>query len=282
MRTGGVDEAVAALSGTLGIAPHDTIDSVEAEFFAGSLIASSEWSAIAAALGAGKQERLRAGPQVRRARRAVRLGTRRNLSRDFLHRSGHPAPIDRYPGDQGRRAGRTAVRRAGARPCRPRPAQCRCLPRPQRGAAHRRLRGAGALPRRKGAARSRRLRRPDRQDAGAARQRRRRLGPLQARPRHRPPADRRGAGYERQAVGDHPAPRRRIHRRQGRPRAQAHDLRRRRREAVDLLLSGRGAQGVRADAALFRRRAQGRRIGFSVPQVRAFVPFRRQRARRRR
>ena len=55
MRTGGVDEAVAALSGTLGIAPHDTIDSVEAEFFAGSLIASSEWSAIAATLTQGSK-----------------------------------------------------------------------------------------------------------------------------------------------------------------------------------------------------------------------------------
>ena len=55
MSTGGVDEAVAALSGTLGIAPHDTIDSVEAEFFAGSLIASSEWSAIAATLTQGSK-----------------------------------------------------------------------------------------------------------------------------------------------------------------------------------------------------------------------------------
>jgi ATP-dependent helicase/nuclease subunit A len=55
MRTGGVDEAIAALSGTLGIAPRDTIDSVEAEFFAGSLIAPSEWGAIAAALGQGSK-----------------------------------------------------------------------------------------------------------------------------------------------------------------------------------------------------------------------------------
>src|SRR6185437_9414957 len=37
------------------IAPHDTIDSIEAEVFAGSLIASSEWSAIAAALGQGSK-----------------------------------------------------------------------------------------------------------------------------------------------------------------------------------------------------------------------------------
>jgi ATP-dependent helicase/nuclease subunit A len=55
MSTGGVDEAIAALSGALGIAPHDTIDSVEAEFFAGSLIAPSEWSAIAATLTQGSK-----------------------------------------------------------------------------------------------------------------------------------------------------------------------------------------------------------------------------------
>ena len=55
MRTGGVEEAIAALSSTLGIAPHDTIDSVEAEFFAGSLIAPSEWGAIAAALAQGSK-----------------------------------------------------------------------------------------------------------------------------------------------------------------------------------------------------------------------------------
>jgi ATP-dependent helicase/nuclease subunit A len=55
VRTGGVREAIDALSDTLGIAPHDTIDSIEAEVFAGSLIASSEWSAIAAALGQGSK-----------------------------------------------------------------------------------------------------------------------------------------------------------------------------------------------------------------------------------
>ncbi len=55
LRTGGVDEAIAALSAALGITPDDTIDSVEAEFFADSLIAGSEWGAIAAALAQGSK-----------------------------------------------------------------------------------------------------------------------------------------------------------------------------------------------------------------------------------
>src|SRR5262249_54222186 len=53
--TGGVEEAIAALSGALGILPDDTVDSVEAEFFANSLIAESEWGAIAAALAQGSK-----------------------------------------------------------------------------------------------------------------------------------------------------------------------------------------------------------------------------------
>ena len=56
IRTGGIDEAITALSGALGIAPRDTIDSVEAEFFAGSLIAETEWGAIAAALAQGSKK----------------------------------------------------------------------------------------------------------------------------------------------------------------------------------------------------------------------------------
>ena len=54
-RTGSVDAAIAALSGTLGVALHDTSDSVEAEFFVGSLVAASEWGAIAAALAQGSK-----------------------------------------------------------------------------------------------------------------------------------------------------------------------------------------------------------------------------------
>jgi ATP-dependent helicase/nuclease subunit A len=55
VRAGTVDEAVAALSRTLGIAAEDTLDSVEAEFFVGSLIPESEWLAIAATLAQGNK-----------------------------------------------------------------------------------------------------------------------------------------------------------------------------------------------------------------------------------
>ncbi len=50
---GGVEKAIAALSGALGVTPADDIESIDAEFFAGSLIAPSEWTAIAAALARG-------------------------------------------------------------------------------------------------------------------------------------------------------------------------------------------------------------------------------------
>ncbi len=52
---GGVEKAIAALSGALGVAPADDIESIDAEFFAGSLIAPSEWPAIAAALARGSK-----------------------------------------------------------------------------------------------------------------------------------------------------------------------------------------------------------------------------------
>jgi ATP-dependent helicase/nuclease subunit A len=50
---GGVDVAIVALSQALGVEPGADIDSVEAEFFAGSLIAPSEWPALAAAFAQG-------------------------------------------------------------------------------------------------------------------------------------------------------------------------------------------------------------------------------------
>ena len=49
-------------------------------------------------------------------------------------------------------------------------------------------------------------------------ERSRRLGALQARPRHRPRADRRGAGHEPEAMGDRRAARRRVLRRRRRAR----------------------------------------------------------------
>ena len=82
------------------------------------------------------------------------------------------------------------------------------------------------------------------------------LGPLQARSRHRSRADRRGAGHQQQAVGHRPPAHRGIHRRRGRAQRHAHDLRGRRRKAVDLFVPGRRAQGIRRDAPPFRERAR--------------------------
>jgi ATP-dependent helicase/nuclease subunit A len=55
MRAGSVDAAIAGLSRALGIALEETLDSIEAQFFAGALIAASEWPAIAATLSHGSK-----------------------------------------------------------------------------------------------------------------------------------------------------------------------------------------------------------------------------------
>ena len=141
MRTGGVDEAVAALSGTLGIAPHDTIDSVEAEFFAGSLIASSEWSAIAAALGQGSKsdcEQARRFGALAALSGSERVETYLDI---FCTDQGTPRQTDRYQGDQGSPrwsngcapSGRASMpSSAGAMPSSAVTAARRCSPSPSR------------------------------------------------------------------------------------------------------------------------------------------------------
>jgi ATP-dependent helicase/nuclease subunit A len=53
IKSGGVEEAVAQLSRTLGLDPHASRSSIEEEFFAGSAIAPGELTAIAAALAQG-------------------------------------------------------------------------------------------------------------------------------------------------------------------------------------------------------------------------------------
>ena len=50
---GGLDAAIAALSRALGLEPGVDMDSVEAEFFAGALIAPPEWPVLAATLAQG-------------------------------------------------------------------------------------------------------------------------------------------------------------------------------------------------------------------------------------
>ena len=148
--------------------------------------------------------------------------------------------------------------------------------RPHPGAAADRHRGRRRHPPREAGARPARLRRPDRQDAGDARPRLRRLGALQARPRRRSRADRRGAGHQPAAMGHRRAADRRIHRRRRRARRhQAHHLRGRRREAVDLLVPGRGAARIRRAARGAAEPLPQGRAEFREGQLQLLVPLRR-------
>ena len=97
----------------------------------------------------------------------------------------------------------------------------------------------------------------------AALARRRRLGALQARPRHRPHPGRRGAGHqpEQWQILRHLAEE--FFAGAGRAaRRDPHALRRRRREAVDLLLPGRRAARVRRRARQFGRPRPGAALRF--------------------
>ena len=61
--------------------------------------------------------------------------------------------------------------------------------------------------------------------------------------------------------------------------AAAHDLRGRRREAIDLLVPGRRAARIRRHAALFRARCTSSRARFRLDRVQALIPLGRERAR---
>ena len=52
-RTGGVDQAIADLSQNLGLAPDDSADKVEEEFFSKSLVPETDWPALIEILGSG-------------------------------------------------------------------------------------------------------------------------------------------------------------------------------------------------------------------------------------
>ena len=252
---GGLDAAMAQLSAALGIEPDDTHRQRRSTRSSRARICrSSEWAAVgrrSARAGSrttrGRARRLdrSSGRRRRDARRGLSLGVshRRRTSRArpiitaALVKS-EPELAQRLADEQSRVRAllRAAARRPGARPHR-----WRCSPS--------RIEVIGRYAAEKDHARPARLRRPDRAHAATARPRRIRLGALQARPRHRPRADRRGAGHEPAAMGHHQALRRRVHRRRRRARrAAALDLRGRRRQAVDLLVPGRGAGSVRRDA----------------------------------
>ena len=168
---GGVPQAMAQLSQALGVAAgRDGGAGREATFFDGSLIASSEWTAVVGGISHERyEERQRASRTLQGSRDAGRHGAARHLSRHLLHRQARQSAKakspptrfrDQHPDlceqlDRGTRA------RLGAAAAQARHRGAR----PQRRAVHHRACGDRAVPRRKGPARAARLRGPDRQDA---------------------------------------------------------------------------------------------------------------------
>ena len=247
---GGLDAAIDALSQSLGLDPDDTLESVEAEYFSASLVPPDEWPALIEVLATGStndQKHIAALEAARVAQGRERiehylkvfctaeLEPRKNILTKKLA-TAHPTWAELLAQEQARVCALIARERALA--------SARAHPRAHhhRGGSHRPLRQGKRTPR------PARLRGPDRQDAGAVRARVGGLGALQARPRHRPHADRRGAGHQPQAVGDRQTIASEFMPGGARGERQAHGLRGRRREAVDLLVPGRGAQGLRRHA----------------------------------
>ena len=271
-RAGGVDAAIAELARALGIAPDDTLERDRgARSSTGRSCRPREWASVADAVPGKLGQRPEAVRAPDRRGRRGRRGAARGLSVGLPHRQARAArKIDRH-----RRARASGIRglaerlarRAGAPRSRCSSGASAVVCRDRTAAL---LTIADAVIARYRAEKDRRglLDYDDLIDKTLAllAHGQSALGALQARSRHRPRADRRGAGHQPGAVGDHRAAGRRIHRRRRRARQrQAHDLRGRRREAVDLLVPGRGAAQVRRDAAALRARVRQRRARLSRP-----------------
>jgi ATP-dependent helicase/nuclease subunit A len=125
-RAGSIDAAVAELSETLGVATGETTETVEAEFFTGSLIAASEWPAVAAALAEGSKtdaDHAARFDQVDRLTGADRLKTylsifctaelapRKNIVTKAIQ-TKHPSLFQRLRAEQERVCGLLGRRRA--------------------------------------------------------------------------------------------------------------------------------------------------------------------------
>ncbi len=136
-----------------------------------------------------------------------------------------------------------------------------------RGAGAARLRGAQG---RIGAAR---LRRPDRAHVESAGRSRRRLGAVQAGWRPRPPAAGRGAGHRAGAMAHRACADRGVLHRRGRAGRGSHRVRRRRPQAVDLFVPGRGCRRIRSIASAAARPRGRRRQGLARRPARRVVPL---------
>ena len=268
-------------SAALGVDPGDYLEDVEREIVDGPHLPRSRWEEVAAILGASsKADQDQAG----RLREALVLSGIEQVDKYlevFLTDASTPRKsvvtkklCDARPqiaqwfdAEAGRLDALIERRRA-----------LTTRDRTQRAAADR-DRGGGELPPREAGTRPARLRRSDRQDAGDAGSRRVRLGALQARPRRRPCADRRGAGHQPAAMGHRRPHHFRIHLRRGRARRRrAHGVRGRRREAVDLFVPGRGAARVRRPPQIPAQEVRGRRAEIRSDLVHLFVPLRRRRS----
>ena len=199
---------MAQLSAALGIDADDDLAAVEKEIVDGPHLPSSEWAAVAAVFQEGSPNDKDQSARLIEALAATDPGCGWTSISASSSPRARAAPVahHRGPGQGVSRLWRigSSPRRRASKLLVDAP-QGRRLPRPHRGARHHRARGDHTLRRREGPPRAPRLRRPHRQgrrDAGAGQSE---LGALQARSRARPRPDRRGAGYEREAVADRAA-----------------------------------------------------------------------------
>ncbi|HEY0224685.1 MAG TPA: double-strand break repair helicase AddA [Pseudolabrys sp.] len=115
-RAGGVEQAIGELSATFGVAPDDTKESLEQEFFSHSLIPESEWPALIEALESGSKADTNHIDALTAARSAsgrdridsylrifctAELEPRKNIVTKKIA-EGHPQWFDRLKAEQGR------------------------------------------------------------------------------------------------------------------------------------------------------------------------------------
>ena len=284
-RAGGVDAAIAELSRALGVAPDETIESDRrSEFFDGSLIAADangrqsiarRWSRARRATRSRPSASTRCARSTATERIEAYLSIfctgRARAAQEHRHQgasaSSIPTLCQRLLAEQERVCALLARRRAVE------------TPRAHRRAAHHRARGDRALSRREEPARPARLRRPDRQDARSCSP-----TPRAAWVHYKldlgidhvlidEAQDTSPKQWEIVAAADRPnsSPAR------ARASVDAHDLRGRRREAVDLLVPGRGAAASSTRCGSdFAARIRARRAATSRDvKFQLLVPLRR-------
>ena len=100
VRAGSIDKAIAELSASLGIAPGDTLESLEQDFFTQSLIPAGEWPALIEVLEFGLGQRQETYSDTWSCPRRVGPRTHQQLSQGVLHRRARTAPEYRHQEDR--------------------------------------------------------------------------------------------------------------------------------------------------------------------------------------